>query len=89
MSASERAVSVLEDLLELGDDSLRLKASEIILDRTLGKATQKTELTGADGDAISIESRLIDAPPKESRIEWEQRKKQELLQIVELKKLGT
>ncbi len=89
LTASQKAMLALEYLVELGDDTLRLKASEMILDRVLGKPTQKTELSGADGEAIEIHSKMIDAPPKESRIEWEERKKKELLEVIELKKLGT
>ena len=40
--------------LESGNESVRQGASTEILDRVLGKPTQRTELTGMDGDDLNI-----------------------------------
>ena len=60
MTAAEAILKKLRQMASQGN----LKAADMLLDRAYGKATQKTEVTGADGEPLAgtfiIE---IPAPP--------------------------
>lgn len=62
MTAAEAILKKLRQMATQGN----LKAADMLLDRAYGKATQKTEVTGADGSPLAgtfvIE---IPAPPAE------------------------
>lgn len=67
--------SVAEQILKLAelsdDEAIRLKASQVILDRVLGKAHQSIELSGDPENPVNL--KFVDAPPNETREEWEAR----------------
>lgn len=46
----------------LSDPSQQVRAAAQILDRTLGRATERTELVGADGGPILVEEKVDTRP---------------------------
>lgn len=66
---------IAEELIKLAelsdDESIRLKASQLILDRVLGKPHQSIELSGDAENPVNL--KFVDAPPNETREEWEAR----------------
>lgn len=50
-----KALTKLRDMLECDDFEERRFAVQTVLDRNLGKAIERKELTGADGGKIQIE----------------------------------
>lgn len=54
-SASLQAAMVIIGLMEDEDKAVRLRAAQDVLDRANGKATQRQEITGADGGKLTIE----------------------------------
>lgn len=55
--AIEKALDVVIELMNTADsDTVRFRAAQEILNRTLGKPTDKVEHTGADGGAIRIQT---------------------------------
>lgn len=55
---SIRAVMTIAKLLDSPDEAIRLRAAQDLLDRAIGKATQRSEISGKDGGAVPI--RFID-----------------------------
>jgi hypothetical protein len=55
-----RAAMLKLEGMEVDDDDLQQKIASEVLDRVLGRATQRTELTGADGDGLNIHVTLDD-----------------------------
>ena len=53
--ASLRAIRLLENQMDSEDQRIAQNAAKELLDRFMGKATQRNEHTGKDGNAISIE----------------------------------
>lgn len=59
-----------------GEDSrARIAAIKEIFDRGLGKAVQKTEITGAEGAPLL--AKIVDGPPQETYEQWKARKERE------------
>jgi hypothetical protein len=55
---SIRAIRVLEGQLDSEDERTAQAAAKDLLDRFLGKPTQRSELTGKDGGAIETETQF-------------------------------
>jgi hypothetical protein len=58
---TEKVLDNLEEIVEQGKPLERIKAGEIILAYGHGKPTQRTELTGQNGDELRIVVREINA----------------------------
>jgi hypothetical protein len=52
--SSLKAAMVIAGLLDSDDEPVRLRAAQDILDRVNGKPTQRQEITGADGESLSV-----------------------------------
>lgn len=59
-------------LVSSEDEGARIKAAEVLLERGFGKPMQAVELSGPDGGPLNVRG-LIDAPPPETREQWEER----------------
>lgn len=57
IAACPRAVARLIELLDSDDERIALRASEVVIERCLGKVPQP--LIGADGDDSPIEIKII------------------------------
>jgi len=51
---AEEASDVIAGLMRSRNDNVKLKASQDILDRVVGKASQPVEVSGKDGGAINV-----------------------------------
>ena len=52
---AEEAVDVITSLMTKSrNDNVKLKAAQDVADRTIGKPTQKAEISGAEGGAIEV-----------------------------------
>lgn len=60
-SAVEEAARVKANGLKARDERVKQAAATEILDRRFGKPTQKQEVTGADGNALEIIVKYVDA----------------------------
>lgn len=69
ISRKEKAIlNIINDAINDEDPSVRLRALSFLMDRTEGKVTDKTEITGKDGKelpAAIITVRIPSEPPKE------------------------
>jgi hypothetical protein len=52
--SSLQAAMTIIGLMRSEDEAVRLRAAQDVLDRANGKASQRTEITGKDGDALNI-----------------------------------
>lgn len=52
---AERAAKTVTNLLDSRNESIKLKASQEVLDRSVGKVSQSFEVSGKDGGAIVVE----------------------------------
>jgi hypothetical protein len=52
--AAERAAERIVELTENRNPNVALRAAQDVLDRTIGKPTQRQEVTGAGGSALTI-----------------------------------
>jgi transposase-like protein len=50
--ATLRAAMTIVKLLDSDDEAIRLRAAQDLMDRATGKPTQRTEVTGADGEPL-------------------------------------
>lgn len=50
---------IIQDAVEDDDPNVRLRAAQIIMDRTEGKPVQSTEVSGKDGEPIQFEQTVI------------------------------
>lgn len=49
-----KAAMVIGGLLDSDDENIRLRAGQDVLDRTMGRATQRQEVTGSGGAPLEI-----------------------------------
>lgn len=52
---AERAAKTVTNLLDSRNESIKLKASQEVLDRSVGKVSQSFEVSGKDGGSIVVE----------------------------------
>ena len=62
-SKSGAALMKLAQIMLKGNGAAAVRAAEVLLDRAWGKATQRTELTGVDGAALSGPPIVFMLPP--------------------------
>lgn len=51
---AERAAKTVTNLMDSRNENIKLKASQEVLDRSVGKTSQTFELSGKDGDPLKI-----------------------------------
>lgn len=51
---AEKAATTVTELMKSRNESIKLKASQEVLDRSVGKTSQPLELSGKDGDPLKI-----------------------------------
>lgn len=68
---TDEILDVLLNVLRTGNNRDRLTAATILLDRAYGKCRQEIEIA-----PLQV-SRMVDAPPQETREEWIDRKRRE------------
>jgi hypothetical protein len=56
------ALTAIDPISGRPDHSVRMRAAEALLDRTQGKPTSRTEVSGPDGDAMSLEHLMAQNP---------------------------
>jgi ACT domain-containing protein len=59
---AEEAADVTVGLLKSRNENIKLRTSQDILDRVIGKATQTLEVSGKDGNPMKIEVEYVNAP---------------------------
>jgi hypothetical protein len=52
---AERAAKTVTNLMDSRNENIKLKASQEVLDRSVGKVSQSFEVSGKDGGAIVVE----------------------------------
>lgn len=52
---AERAAKTVTNLLDSRNETIKLKASQEVLDRSVGKVSQSFEVSGKDGGSIVVE----------------------------------
>ena len=62
---AEESVDVITGLMKSRNDNIKLKAAQDVLDRSVGKPTQRQEVTGADGSKLVINLSWDDEPEDE------------------------
>lgn len=77
LQASPECMRILIAIAQNEDEDARARTAAIkeIFDRGLGKAIQRTEITGAEG--LPLLTKLVDGPPSENYEQWVERKKRE------------
>lgn len=57
---TEEAVATVVDVMRSGEQERnRMEAAKWVIDRGWGKALERVEMTGEDGDAIKTETELV------------------------------
>jgi hypothetical protein len=51
---AERAAKTVTNLMDSRNENIKLKASQEVLDRSVGKAAQPVEVSGKDGENLVV-----------------------------------